>query len=107
MSVPSAEKAVRSRLLPQLSFKKGMIGFTLAVLLAWLGRLAWQGSLFPQVILLTLASLLILQATWTFLFFVAWLPASVGQFKTDESREGNPFAADQLPPQILPPKGQQ
>lgn len=107
MSVPSAEKAIRSRLLPQLSFKKGMLGVTFAVLLAWLGRLAWQGSLFPQVILLSLAGLVILQITWTCLFFLAWLPASVGQLKTDESREGNPFAADQLPPQILPPKGQQ
>jgi hypothetical protein len=38
------------------------------------------------------------------LFLVAWLPATLVSKANDDVREGNPFAADQLPPQILPPK---
>ena len=106
MPAPSAEKSVKSRLLPQLSFKRGMIAFTFTVLIAWLGRLAMNGSIFPQVILICLGSLVILQLIWSFLFLVAWLPAAIAIGRNEESREGNPFAADQLPPQILPPKGQ-
>jgi hypothetical protein len=91
-------------LLPQLSFRRGLFFVTIAVLLAWMGRLAWNGSLLPQVVLLTLVSLLIMQIIWTLLFLIAWLPAVVGSGNSDDQREGNPFAADQLPPQILPPK---
>jgi hypothetical protein len=106
MAVPSAEKLLRSRLLPQISFKNGLIGVTLTVFLAWMGRLALQGSMFPKVLLLSIGSLIILQAVWSLLFVIAWLPAAFGKIKTDEGREGSPFAANQLPPQIMPPKGQ-
>jgi hypothetical protein len=106
MPVRSVEKSVRSRLLPQLSFRRGLLGVTVAVVLAWMGRLAMQEVLFAQVVLMTLASLLALQLFWTLLFLLAWIPASAGKYQRDDLREGNPFAADQLPPQILPPKGQ-
>lgn len=106
MPAPSAEKTVRSRLLPQLSFRRGMLGVTIAVLIAWLGRLAWQGSVLPQVLLVMLGSLVLLQAIWSLLFLFAWVPAYVVLGNREEKLGENPFAADQLPPQILPPKSQ-
>lgn len=82
-----------------------MLAVTASVFLAWIGRLAWQGHLLPQVICFTLLSLAAFYFVSVLLFLAAWIPAILMRRYQDSTRTGNPFAADQLPPQVLPPKG--
>lgn len=103
MVTPSIDKPVRSRLLPKLTLGRSLLLVTLFVLLAWLGRTALQGSMIARVILLGLSTLLLFELLSVLLFFVAWLPAVIVSRDSTDTRDGNPFADDQLPPQILPP----
>ncbi|WP_164103773.1 hypothetical protein [Candidatus Laterigemmans baculatus] len=105
MPTPAVEPTLRSRLLPQLSFRSAMLAVTGTVFLAWLARLAWQGQTLAQVICFTLLSLAGFYLISIALFFAAWIPAILMRRYHDSTPAGNPFAAEQLPPQILPPKG--
>jgi uncharacterized membrane protein len=82
-----------------------MLGITSAVGLAWLARLSFQGSQLATSVLVPVAVVAIFFGVSFFLFVLAWVPAIILRNKNEDLREGNPFAADQLPPQILPPKG--
>ncbi len=105
MPVRSVEKSERSRILPQYSFRYAMLGVTSAVGLAWLARMSYQGSQWATSLLVPCAVVVIYFVVSFLLFVLAWVPAVILRDKNEDLREGNPFAADQLPPQILPPKG--
>ena len=108
MATPSIERAEPNRLFPQLTVRRILWIVTLGAFLAWIGRLAYQGSPLPEVIILALGSALLFFVASAICFLIAWIPARVVFERDDvDQREGNPFAADQLPPQILPPKGPQ
>jgi hypothetical protein len=104
MVTPSVERPVGSRLLPQMPLGRALLLLTAGVVIAWLGRLAWMGAVLPRVLLLALGSLLLFELVSIVLFLMAWVPAAILHRGRSETREGNPFAADQLPPQILPPR---
>lgn len=104
MPTPSVERSVRSRLLPKLSFRSVMLTVTLAAFVAWLGRLAWDGHPLPMSLIYALLALVAFFVASLLLFLIAWVPAFLLRHLQSDSREGNPFAADQLPPQILPPR---
>ena len=104
MVTPSIEPAERSRLLPRSTLSAVLVLLTLFGLLAWLARLAWMGMIIPQAILLTLSGLLVFQLFSMIFFWIAWFPAYVVKGDEDDALRGSPFAADQLPPQILPPR---
>ncbi len=104
MATPSIERNERSRLLPRLSLRNVLVLLTLGVLLAWLARMAYAGDRLAVTLLLTFGSFLLFKLISTILFVMAWLPAVIVRSKVDDRLQGNPFAADQLPPQILPPK---
>lgn len=106
MPTPSVEQTVRSRLLPKLSFRSVMITVTLAAIVAWIGRLAWEGKPLPMSLLYTLLSLILFFVASLVLFLMAWVPAFLLRRLQPDAREGNPFAADQLPPQVLPPRSE-
>lgn len=106
MPTPSVERTVRSRLLPKLSFRTVMLTVTLAAVVAWIGRLAWAGHPLPMSLMYTLLSLVVFFAASLVLFLMAWVPAYLLRRLQPDAREGNPFAADQLPPQVLPPRNE-
>lgn len=54
--------------------------------------------------LVSLGYLVALFAAFVALFGITWLVASIWYRADDDLAKGSPFAADQLPPQILPPR---
>lgn len=104
MAVRSIERSIRSRFLPQFTFRDAMLAVTGAVALAWLIRMSIRGQDWATALLVPFVAALLYFLVSIVLFLLAWLPATFVSKTSDDVREGNPFAADQLPPQILPPK---
>ena len=101
---PSVEPAVRSRLLPRISFRV-IFGITaLAAIVYALARLAGQGGTLALSIMLALAFLIACFAAFFAAFLLAWCIALLTVQDRDDLAEGSPFASDQLPPQLLPPR---
>ena len=104
---PSVEPVLRSRLLPRISFRL-IFGVTaLAAILYALARLAGQGGTLAMSIMLALAFLIACFAIFVAAFLLAWSIAILTAERQDDSAEGSPFASDQLPPQLLPPRKRQ
>ena len=91
--------------MPRISARWILSVVTGTVFIAWIIRQALRGDAWAVAMLFPLAAAATYFILSFGLFLVAWIPAMVIAQKNPDRREGNPFAADQLPPQILPPKG--
>lgn len=100
----SMEPIVRSRVLPRISFRAMMLGTVIAALIAALARAAGDGATFAKAVVIAIGLLALFFLLAACAFVLAWLTARlvIGEF--DNAREGNPFAQDQLPPQLLKPR---
>jgi len=77
---------------------------TLAAFLAALARIAGGGTSYAIGVLVALAVIAVCFLCFALLFLFAWSVASLWYRSDDQNRAGSPFAADELPPQILPPR---
>ena len=104
MKTPSEEPILRSRLLPRISLRL-LLGITfMAAMVAAMARTAESGAVVTQSLLFAFSSLLGFFALSS-IFFLISRASDVGRGKDQEiGNTGSPFAADQLPPQILPPR---
>lgn len=106
MSTPSFEQTQKSKLLPNLSLRAILAFATIGAIIAWLGRLAWLGYALPWVILLALASIVAFFLASAIVFTIVWIPARINiRAEQLDQVDGSPFSKDNLPPQILPPRG--
>ena len=69
-----------------------------------LARAAGEGTAFAVAVQAAIAFPLFCLALGAVLFLFAWVVARTAIRGPDESNEGSPFAEDQLPPQLLPPR---
>lgn len=100
----SMDPVVRSRVLPRISFRS-IMGFTVvAAVIAAVARSAGDGATFAKAVIVAISLLAFFFLLSALAFLLSWITARlmVGQF--DNAREGNPFAKDQLPPQLLKPR---
>jgi hypothetical protein len=104
VSTPSVTPIQRSRFLPQLSFRVLLGVVTVAAVLALVGRAAVFGSPFAVAVLFALGTIASIFIVFAVLFLIAWIPAVIGRDPYEDVHMGNPFSADQLPPQVLPPR---
>lgn len=103
-ATPSVTSIERSRALPKLSFRVLLIVVTMAALVAFAGRMANAGSPLALSLIFVVGLVAGLFALFALLFLIAWVPAIIGRDRWEDVKHGNPFAADQLPPQVLPPR---
>lgn len=103
-ATPSVTPIQQSRLMPRLSFRVLLGVVTGSAGLAMVARLAFLGSPFALSIGFALGCLALTFAIFAVLFLIAWVPAVIGQDPYEDVHKGNPFSADQLPPQVLPPR---
>ncbi|WP_246112951.1 hypothetical protein [Allorhodopirellula solitaria] len=107
-SAPSSmEPVVRSRVLPRISFRTLMIGTVVAAVIAAIARAAGDGATFAKAVTVAIALLGLFFLLAAGAFLLAWLTARLAIGRFDNTREGNPFAKDQLPPQLLKPREQE
>jgi hypothetical protein len=99
----SVQPPVRSRLLPQYSFRTVMIGTAALALAAFVYRQSMLGAVWAEALVFASATILCCFVGFAFLFLIAWIPALIGRDSWEDVAKGNPFADGQLPPQLLPP----
>jgi len=97
---------LRSRLLPQYSFRTVIIGTTALALAAFVYRQSTLGAIWAEALVFASAVILCCFFGFAALFLIAWIPALVGRDSWEDVAKGNPFADGQLPPQLLPPTEQ-
>jgi len=95
---------VRSRVLPRVSFRAAMGWTVIAALIAAVARAAGDGATFAKAVIVALALLGVFFLLASLAFLMSWATAKLVIGKFDNAREGNPFAKDQLPPQLLKPR---
>lgn len=95
---------IRSRVLPRISFRAVMLWTVIAALIAALARAAGDGATFAKAVVAAIVMLGLFFLLAGCAFVLAWLTARLVVGKFDNAREGNPFAQDQLPPQLLKPR---
>ncbi len=104
MSTPSVLSKERSRVLPRVSFRLAL-GIVTAVAFAALSyRYSQSGSILASAFVDAATTLIISFVVYALLFLIAWIPAVVGRDHLEDVNRGSPFAADQLPPQLLTPR---
>jgi RsiW-degrading membrane proteinase PrsW (M82 family) len=103
-ATPSVTTIQRSRVLPKLSFRVLLTIVTVTAVVAFAARLANAGSPLATALVFVVGLLAGLFALFAILFLIAWVPAIIGRDRWEDVHKGNPFAADQLPPQVLPPR---
>lgn len=101
---PSMQPVIRSRVLPRISFRMMMLVTALAAVLAATTRAAGNGAVFAKGALAMVGFVAVFFAMSSFAFLVSWMTARLTVERVDNSREGSPFAQDQLPPQQLKPR---
>jgi len=99
----SVQPRLRSRVLPQYSFRTVMIGTTVLALAAFVYRQSIFGAVWAQALVFASAVILCCFIGFGLLFLIAWIPALIGRDSWEDVSKGNPFADGQLPPQLLPP----
>ncbi len=104
VKTPSVEPVVRSRLLPQVSFKFALGVTALVAVFASLARVAGEGGALAMSLVAFAGYLAITFVGFAALFLISWAISSLWYEADDESLKGSPFADGQLPPQILPPR---
>ena len=103
-AVPSVTSKERSRMMPRLSFRFTLIVVTLTACAALTYRYAFHGSAFAEAAIYSLSSIVVVFALFAVQFLLALIPAVIGQDRLEDVHLGNPFAGNQLPPQLLPPR---
>lgn len=100
----SMDPVVRSRVLPRISFRSVMGLTVVAAVIAAVARSAGDGTTFAKAVIVALSLLAFFFALTAIAFLLAWITARLMVGRFDNAREGNPFAKDQLPPQLLKPR---
>ncbi|MBB3205146.1 hypothetical protein FHS27_000913 [Rhodopirellula rubra] len=100
----SMQPIVRSRVLPRVSFRAMMVWTVIAAVIAAVARAAGDGATFAKAVTAAVVSIAFFFLLAGFAFLMSWATAKLVIGKFDNSREGNPFAKDQLPPQLLKPR---
>jgi len=98
------EPILRSRLLPQFSFRLLMALTVIAALLAVTARAAGSGAPFAKAVLVVVVFVTAVFALAVCAFLVSWAIALLVLGRAHEARDGSPFSEDQLPPQHLKPR---
>ncbi|WP_461505875.1 hypothetical protein [Rhodopirellula baltica] len=101
---PSIQPVIRSRVLPRVSFRMMMAITALAAILAAITRAAGNGAVFAKAALAVVGVFVLFFAMAACAFLVSWLVARLTIGRVDQSRQGSPFARDELPPQLLQPR---
>lgn len=101
---PSVEPLLQSRLLPRISSRWLFALTLLAAVIAAVARVAGQGSAVAYSVMAALLYLAISFLLFSLLFFLVRGVSLIWYSPPPEAKDGSPFAADQLPPQILPPR---
>jgi hypothetical protein len=101
---PSVEPVLGSRLLPKVSFRLLLVLMTLAALIAAVGRAAGDGGAVARAAVAGLVFPAACLGLFVVLFLVAWAVGCLWYEAGDERLKGSPFAAGQLPPQLIPPR---
>ncbi|MCC9656801.1 hypothetical protein [Rhodopirellula halodulae] len=101
---PSIQPVIRSRVLPRISFRMMMLLTAMAAVLAAVTRAAGNGAIFAKAVLAFVGVLAVFTAMAALAFLVSWSVARMTIGRVDQSRQGSPFAKDQLPPQLLKPR---
>ncbi|TWU21529.1 hypothetical protein Pla52o_37160 [Novipirellula galeiformis] len=101
----SAQPVVPSRMLPRVSFRLVFAITTLSAIVAALARQAGDGGALATAVMTALLVPAICFALFAMLFLFAWAITSLWfQGDDQDTLHGSPFAAGQLPPQIMPPR---
>ena len=100
----SMDPVIRSRVLPRISFRSVMALTVVAAVIAAVARAAGDGATFAKAFIVALAFLTAFFLLAIFSFILSWITARLTIGRFDNAREGNPFAKDQLPPQLLKPR---
>lgn len=95
---------VRSRVLPRISFRSVMVATFVFAILAAVARAAGDGVTLAKAVIVALVLLAFFFALSAIAFLLSWVTARMMIGRFDNAREGNPFAKDQLPPQLLKPR---
>lgn len=106
-TAPSTEPVLRSRLLPKISFRVIFAVTALAAVVASLARAAGEGGPLARALLVALAFPAFCFTLFAVLFLIGWAVALLAFRGHDDTLQGSPFAEDQLPPQLLPPRESQ
>ncbi len=77
---------------------------TVAAIAALVLRAANADSAIARAAIYALATLAATFGLFAVLFVIAWFPAVIGRDPWEDVNRGSPFAAQQLPPQVLPPR---
>ncbi len=101
---PSVEPVLRSRLLPRISSRWLFALTSLAAVISAVARVAGQGSAAAYSVVAAVVYLAIIFSLFSLLFFLVRGVSLIWYAPPPEAHDGSPFAADQLPPQILPPR---
>jgi len=102
----SQHPLVKSRMLPRLSLNSLLALTTIAALIAALARAAGQGGALARAALAAVAFIATCFVMFVLMFLIGRLAALV-VYRNQTHRQdqaASPFAADQMPPQILPPR---
>jgi len=98
------EPILRSRLLPQFSFRAMMALTVVAALLAVTARAAGSGAPFAKAIMVVVLFVAAVFVLAIVAFLISWSIALLVVGRVDDTRAGSPFSEDQLPPQHLKPR---
>ncbi len=91
--------------MPQISFRMAFAFTAMIAVLFALARAAESGTAFAIALLVMVGFLLLLFGIFAVVFLAGWLMSMlITGGKVNDSHQGSPFAADQLPPQQLPPR---
>ncbi|WP_222435772.1 hypothetical protein [Rubripirellula tenax] len=91
-------------MLPRISFR-WMFGLTtIGAILAAVGKAAGSGGAIAVSLMFAVGFIVACFAAYAFVFFIALSVSSLWHGEVEDALKGSPFAADQLPPQILPPR---
>ena len=101
---PSVEPVLRSRLLPRVSSRWLFALTTLAAVIAAVARSAGEGGAVAYSVMAAVIFLVICFSAFSLLFFLVRGVSLIWYDPPSELHDGSPFAAGQMPPQILPPR---
>ncbi|MGB7325061.1 MAG: hypothetical protein WBD31_09325 [Rubripirellula sp.] len=104
MKTPSFEPVQQSRMLPRVSFRWMFGLMTLGAVFAAIAKAAGNGAAVAMALMMAFGFIVACFAMFAILFLISWCISSLWYQPKDDTLQGSPFSADQLPPQILPPR---